>query len=55
MPSTEYRKKVRVITDSNKGEILVVVGGIGKRQVAKDNSLNCMEGEEFVKLIRPYI
>jgi len=65
-PDTEFRQKMPKIADSNKGEILVVLGNHNatkgesvssddKRQVAKDYKLNCMEAEEFVKSIKPYI
>lgn len=65
-PNTEFLQKMPKITGLNKGEILVLLGihnatkgesvyGDDKRQVAKDNKLNCMEAEEFEKLIKPYI
>ena len=55
-----------VITESNKGEIIVVLGkqsktkgerlsNGGKRQVAADEKLYCMEAEVFVKLIKPIL
>ena len=66
LPNTTYRSNMPVITESNKGEIIVVLGkqsktkgerlsNGGKRQVAADEKLYCMEAEVFVKLIKPIV
>ena len=66
LPNTTYRSNMPVITESNKGEIIVVLGkqsktkgerlsNGGKRQVAADEKLYCMEAEVFVKLIKPIL
>ena len=65
LPNTTYRSNLPVITESNRGEIIVVVGkdlakgerlsNGGKRQVAADEKIYCMEAEVFVKLIKPIL